>query len=75
MVSAYEDVFTFHHDEQLLNSCELTSVCIKNRPSKFELYQNYPNPFNPTTIIEYSLPSRQANTPVETRHALSVHGN
>jgi len=27
-------------------------------PYRFELSQNYPNPFNPTTIIEYSLPTR-----------------
>jgi len=27
-------------------------------PTEFYLEQNYPNPFNPTTIINYSLPSR-----------------
>ncbi len=29
--------------------------------SEFHLKQNYPNPFNPATIIEYSLPVRQAS--------------
>lgn len=28
-------------------------------PSGYELKQNYPNPFNPTTIIEFSIPSRE----------------
>ena len=29
-----------------------------NLPDRFALEQNYPNPFNPTTVIEFSLPSR-----------------
>ncbi|MAT38984.1 MAG: hypothetical protein CL946_05205 [Ectothiorhodospiraceae bacterium] len=28
-------------------------------PNEFTLSQNYPNPFNPSTVIEYSIPSRQ----------------
>jgi hypothetical protein len=28
-------------------------------PAVFALMQNYPNPFNPTTLIQYSLPSRE----------------
>jgi hypothetical protein len=28
-------------------------------PNKYELKQNYPNPFNPSTIIEFSIPSKQ----------------
>ena len=28
-------------------------------PASFSLSQNYPNPFNPTTIIQYSISSRQ----------------
>ena len=32
-------------------------------PKKFELMQNYPNPFNPTTVIKYSIPSRDLSSP------------
>ncbi len=28
-------------------------------PSRFELAQNYPNPFNPSTVISFSLPSKE----------------
>jgi len=31
---------------------------IKKIPIEFNLSQNYPNPFNPSTIINYSLPSK-----------------
>ena len=30
----------------------------KNAPRDFYISQNYPNPFNPTTIINYSVPTR-----------------
>jgi len=30
----------------------------KSTPSDFYISQNYPNPFNPTTIINYSVPTR-----------------
>ncbi len=41
-------------------------------PQKFELYQNYPNPFNPSTVIEYSLPVRQAGIQIGSSDALFV---
>jgi hypothetical protein len=34
-------------------------VTVNNVPRQFELSQNYPNPFNPSTIISYSLPSKE----------------
>jgi len=40
---------------------ELSSVGVtnsKSTPSDFYISQNYPNPFNPTTIINYSVPTR-----------------
>jgi hypothetical protein len=40
---------------------ELTDIKIEGKdiPTDFVLKQNYPNPFNPSTIISYSLPTRQ----------------
>ena len=37
----------------------IVEVIINNLPSQFELSQNYPNPFNPSTLIKYSLPSKE----------------
>lgn len=39
----------------------ITSVKVvsTHTPSHFTLGQNYPNPFNPTTIISFSVPSRE----------------
>ena len=34
-------------------------VTVNNLPAQFELSQNYPNPFNPSTIIKYTLPSKE----------------
>lgn len=34
-------------------------------PSKLTLSQNYPNPFNGQTVIEYSVPETQQNSPVK----------
>ena len=34
-------------------------VTVNNLPTLFELSQNYPNPFNPSTVIKYSLPSKE----------------
>jgi hypothetical protein len=34
-------------------------VTINNIPIQYKLSQNYPNPFNPSTIIKYSLPSKE----------------
>lgn len=28
-------------------------------PSSYKLEQNYPNPFNPTTVIQFSIPTRE----------------
>ncbi len=53
---------------------ELTAVGVddENETSfNFNLEQNYPNPFNPSTLIKYTLPSRQAGIPVETRRGVS----
>ena len=37
----------------------IVEVTINNLPAQFELSQNYPNPFNPSTVIKYSLPSKE----------------
>ncbi len=34
-------------------------VTVNNLPAQFELLQNYPNPFNPSTVIKYSVPSKE----------------
>jgi len=33
-------------------------IANSEKPSEIQLKQNYPNPFNPSTVIEYSVPSR-----------------
>ncbi len=54
-----------HNGLSKLDSIELiadfaTSVGDENHlPKEFSLSQNYPNPFNPSTVIKYSLESKQ----------------
>lgn len=36
-------------------------AAIEEKPFQFSLDQNYPNPFNPSTVIEYTVPSKQNN--------------
>jgi len=40
----------------------VTSVEDESLEVKFDLSQNYPNPFNPTTVINYSIPSKSKVT-------------
>ncbi len=38
---------------------QTVEATVNNLPTQFELLQNYPNPFNPSTVIKYSLPSKE----------------
>ena len=38
---------------------DIVEIQLNLLPNKFQLEQNYPNPFNPTTIIHYTVGSRQ----------------
>lgn len=41
------------------NYSPIVEINVNNLPAQFELSQNYPNPFNPSTIIKYSLASKE----------------
>lgn len=45
-----------------LPNVDLTDVAGAPQPTDLALRQNYPNPFNPSTVLEYTLPSRQHTT-------------
>jgi len=42
-------------------------------PLDFTLSQNYPNPFNPTTVIEFSIPTGQAEVDLDVFNVLGQH--
>ncbi|MCZ7557902.1 MAG: T9SS type A sorting domain-containing protein [Bacteroidia bacterium] len=45
-----------------LPNVDLTDATGAPQPAAFALRQNYPNPFNPSTVLEYTLSSRQHAT-------------
>ena len=69
MLRFFFEGFNFNYIE-----FELVTVGVEDENEtnfEFNLAQNYPNPFNPSTLIKYTLPSRQAGIPVETRRGVS----